>query len=635
MDTVGILKRHWGYDRFRPLQKEIVDSVIEGRDTLGLMPTGGGKSITFQVPGMMMEGITLVVTPLISLMKDQVDNLQRRHIKAVALHSGLSRQERDRAREKLMNGGAKFLYVSPERLRNDSFIELLRLIKVNLIVVDEAHCISQWGYDFRPAYLNIRQLRKEKPGVAVLALTATATPEVAQDICRQLNMTNPRVFRMSFTRENISYVVRPSETKINEVFHILSRTTGTAIVYVRNRRRTAEIADYLHSTGIKATGYHAGLSQDLKEERQNKWKSGEIRVMVATNAFGMGIDKPDVRVVIHYDLPPSLEEYYQEAGRAGRDGKTSYAVLLTSRTDTALLRRRVTEAFPNRDIIRKIYERACNVLHISIGEGYDTLKEFDIEKFCRTFHYKPSQCRAALRLLHQAGYMEYIEEADRRSRVMMTCRREELYHLRGLTDLAEKTLTRMLRGYTGLFADYVQISEPAIAMSLNITERQVYEALLELGRAKVLSYIPRSRMPLMYLPTSREEPKYIIIGKNIYEDRKEIMRRRTEAMLDYAFNPRICRENRMLEYFGEKRKQRCGRCDVCREQNHRTRHSNGTNLTDTVLEYLRIHPSGTDYRLLERDIRTDRKELGEVIGYLANERYVTIEEGRIRICTDL
>ncbi len=635
MDAVGTLKRHWGYDGFRPLQKEIVDSVLEGRDTLGLMPTGGGKSITFQVPGMMMEGGTLVVTPLISLMKDQVDNLQHRHIKAVALHSGMSRPESERALEKLMNGGAKFLYVSPERLGNERFKALLRFIKVSLIVVDEAHCISQWGYDFRPAYLNIKILRKDKPGVPILALTATATPEVARDICRQLDMNDPQVFRMSFTRENINYIVRSSETKINEVFHILSRTTGTAIVYVRSRRRTAEIADYLNSAGIATAGYHAGLSQELKEERQNKWKSGEIRVMVATNAFGMGIDKPDVRVVIHYDLPPSLEEYYQEAGRAGRDGKRSYAVLLTSRTDPALLRRRVTEAFPDRDIIRKIYERVCNFLHISLGEGYDALKEFDIEKFCETFHYKQSQCRAAIRLLQQAGYLEYVEEADRRSRVMMTCRRDELYNLHGLTDLAEKTLTRMLRGYTGLFADYVHISEPTIAMSLNITERQVYEALLELGRAKVVSYIPRSRMPMMYFPTSREEPRYITIGKSIYEERKEILRKRIEAMLDYAFNPHICRENRMLEYFGETREQRCGRCDTCRELNHRTRRNNGANITNSILEYLHKQPSGVDYRLLERDMRTDRKELGKVLGYLANEGYVTIEEGRIKICTDL
>jgi ATP-dependent DNA helicase RecQ len=634
MDAVGTLKRHWGYDGFRPLQREIVDSILAGHDTLGLMPTGGGKSITFQVPGMMLDGVTVVVTPLISLMKDQVDNLQRRRIKAVALHSGMTRAESERAREKLLNGGAKFLYVSPERLRNDNFIAFMRMITVSLIVVDEAHCISQWGYDFRPAYLNIKRLRKEKPGVPVLALTATATPEVADDICTRLEMQSPQVFRMSFTRENINYIVRPSETKINEVFHILSRTSGTAIVYVRSRKRTGEIADYLRSAGISAAGYHAGLSHELKEERQNMWKNNETRVMVATNAFGMGIDKPDVRVVIHYDLPPSLEEYYQEAGRAGRDGKTSYAVLLTSRSDTAKLRRRVTEAFPDRDIIRKVYERVCNVLHISIGEGYDTLKEFDIEKFCETFHYQPRQCRAALRLLQQAGYLEYMEEADRRSRVIMTCRREELYHMHGLSEMAENTLTRILRGYTGLFTDYVQISEPMLAMSLNVTERQIYESLLELGRAKVLNYIPRNRMPLMYLPTSREEPRYLIIGKSIYEERRDVMRERTEAMLDYAFNPKICRENRMLEYFGEKRDCRCGRCDVCRERNRSAKREDGARLTARILEYLRQNPQGTYYPIFERDMGADRKALGEALSFLSNEGYIEIDEGRITLCSD-
>ena len=630
MTAVETLRKYWGYDSFRPLQSDIVGSVLAGHDTLGLMPTGGGKSITFQVPGMMLPGVTVVVTPLISLMKDQVDNLRRRRIKAVFLHAGMTRRESMLARERLTNGGAKFLYISPERLRNDNFMADLRRVEVSLIVVDEAHCISQWGYDFRPSYLNIDRLRKLKPGVPVLALTATATPEVADDICAQLDMTDPRVFRMSFTRDNINYIVRPSETKIHEVFHILSRTSGSAIVYVRSRKRTGDIADYLRFAGISAAGYHAGLSYEYKEERQNSWKSGETRVMVATNAFGMGIDKPDVRVVIHYDLPPSLEEYYQEAGRAGRDGKTSYAVLLTARSDTGLLRRRVTEAFPDRDVIKKIYERVCNTLHISVGEGYDTLSEFDIQKFCDTFNYQERQCRAALHLLGQAGYLEYMEEADRRSRVMMTCGREELYHIECLSPLAEQTLTRLLRGYTGLFADYVQISETTIATALHIPERQVYEAMLELARAKVLSYIPRSRMPLMYLPTSREEPRYLVIGKTVYEDRKQIMSRRVEAMLDYAFNPRICRENRMLEYFGERREQDCGRCDVCRER-HKGESNRPADLIRRMLDYLKAHPRGVDLRALERDLHAPPSLLSPVLSHLADEQYIAIDGTIIKI----
>lgn len=625
MDASETLRKYWGYGSFRPLQRDIVESVLSGRDTLGLMPTGGGKSITFQVPGMMLPGVTVVVTPLISLMKDQVDNLRRRRIKAVFLHSGMSRRESTVAREKLVNGGAKFLYISPERLRNENFMADLRRTEVSLIVVDEAHCISQWGYDFRPAYLNIGRLRKLKPDVPVLALTATATPEVAEDIRAQLAMRDPATFRMSFTRENISYIVRPSETKINEVFHILSRTQGTAIVYVRSRRRTVEIADYLNSAGIPSAAYHAGLGFELKEERQNAWKSGGIRVMVATNAFGMGIDKPDVRVVVHYDLPPSLEEYYQEAGRAGRDGKTSYAVLLTSRNDQSVLRRRLSERFPDRDVIRHIYEMTCNYLHLSIGEGYDTLKEFDIEKFCAVFRIQDRQCKAALHILQQAGYLEFMEEADRRSRVMIVCRREELYHLQGVGARTDRVLTCLLRLYTGLFAEYVQISESTLASTLGIGEREVYESLLELSRAKVLSYVPRSRVPLMYFPTSREEPRYLVIGRDVYEDRREIMSRRIEAMIDYAFNPKECRENRMLEYFGERREQGCGRCDVCRDARRRGAGDDPRAYVGQVYEYVRGRPGGVDVRLIEHDLRVPRAALSQTLSYLAAEGYVRID----------
>lgn len=625
----NILKKHWGYESFRPLQEDIIMSVLSGRDTLGLMPTGGGKSITFQVPAMALPGLTVVVTPLISLMKDQVDNLRRRRVKAVYLHSGMTVRESKIAREKLINGGAKLLYVSPERLRNQRFIQELRMTEVSLIVVDEAHCISQWGYDFRPSYLNIRSLRKIFPKVKVLALTATATPHVESDILRQLEMKDAALFRMSFSRSNLNYIVRNTETKIYEIFHILSRTEGSAIVYVRSRKRTREIAEYLSSAGISSTYYHAGLDISLKEERQNEWQRSGVRVMVATNAFGMGIDKPDVRVVIHFDMPPSLEEYYQEAGRAGRDGKKSYVVLLTSRADSGLLRRRVTETFPPREEIKLLYERVCNYLHVSMDEGYEKLAEFDVERFCEVFSYQRRRCLACLHLLGQAGYLEYLEETEHRSRVMMTCTREELYHVDRLSADADLVLTRILRLYSGLFAEYVYIDERVISRESGIDERRVYESLLELGRRKVLSYVPRSRSPYIYFPTAREDKRYVMIGKDIYEDRKKVISERTEAMIDYGFGKGKCREKILLEYFGEQDGKDCGRCDICRGRNQRSGGKEENRLA-RIVEYIRSRPGGADIRIMERDLRIVPSQLSEYLSYLCGEGFVIFEDGLYR-----
>lgn len=625
----NILKKHWGYESFRPLQEDIIMSVLSGRDTLGLMPTGGGKSITFQVPAMALPGLTVVVTPLISLMKDQVDNLRRRRVKAVYLHSGMTARESKIAREKLINGGAKLLYVSPERLRNQRFIQELRMTEVSLIVVDEAHCISQWGYDFRPSYLNIRSLRKIFPKVNVLALTATATPHVESDILRQLEMKDAALFRMSFSRSNLNYIVRNTETKIYEIFHILSRTEGSAIVYVRSRKRTREIAEYLSSAGISSTYYHAGLDISLKEERQNEWQRSGVRVMVATNAFGMGIDKPDVRVVIHFDMPPSLEEYYQEAGRAGRDGKKSYVVLLTSRADSGLLRRRVTETFPPREEIKLLYERVCNYLHVSMDEGYEKLAEFDVERFCEVFSYQRRRCLACLHLLGQAGYLEYLEETEHRSRVMMTCTREELYHVDRLSADADLVLTRILRLYSGLFAEYVYIDERVISRESGIDERRVYESLLELGRRKVLSYVPRSRSPYIYFPTAREDKRYVMIGKDIYEDRKKVISERTEAMIDYGFGKGKCREKILLEYFREQDGKDCGRCDICRGRNQRSGEKEENRLA-RIVEYIRSRPGGADIRIMERDLRIVPSQLSEYLSYLCGEGFVILEDGLYR-----
>lgn len=621
-----ILKKYWGFDSFRPLQEDIIRSVLSRKDTLGLMPTGGGKSITFQVPGLYYEsGLTIVVTPLISLMKDQVDNLKKQRIKAVCLHSGMSAKETRIAWENITNGRARFLYVSPEKLQNDRFLLEIRQLKVNLITVDEAHCISQWGYDFRPAYLNIKKLRNLLPNVPVLALTATATPKVTEDIMKQLQFRESNLFKKSFTRENISYIVRKSDSKINDVLHILSRTKGSSIVYVRSRKKTREISEYLLSSDISATYYHAGLEPQLKNERQNEWKNGSIRVMVATNAFGMGIDKPDVRVVVHYDLPPSLEEYYQEAGRAGRDGLPSFAVLLSSKTDKGLLHRRITEAFPDRKFIKKTYERICNHLHFSIGEGYESVREFDITKFCSNFKINEKSCMASLRLLSQSGYMNYIDEADKRSRVKMLCEREELYSFRPEDPNLEKVLSTVMRLYTGLFSDFIYIRESEISLKLNISVNDVYQSLLSLDKAKILSYVPRSGLPLIHMPTSREETEALIIPKIVYEERKRQMEERTEAMIDFSTKASTCRVKRMLHYFGEISED-CGKCDVCREKKKQKSGSEKEKeILTAVLDFIKKNPAGVSMTAIEMSIGKDKDITASMLSYLCNEGFVSFQ----------
>ena len=622
-----ILRKNWGYDSFRPLQEDIINSILAGHDTLGLMPTGGGKSITFQVPALAFEsGMTLVITPLISLMKDQVDNLKRHRVKAVYLHSGMTAKENRIAWENITNGKARLLYISPEKLQRARFLDELRNLKINFITVDEAHCISQWGYDFRPSYLNIKSLRKIKPDIPVLALTATATPEVVEDIMTQLNFKERNLFKKSFTRENISYLVRNSDTKIYDVLYILSRTEGSSIVYVRSRKKSKEIAEFLNNSGISATYYHAGLDNSLKEERQNDWRHDKMRVMVATNAFGMGIDKPDVRVVIHFDLPPTLEEYYQEAGRAGRDGKKSYAVLLSSQSDNALLKRRVTETFPERSIIKTTYEQICNHLHFSVGEGYESVKDFDIVRFCSLFDKQEKKCRASLRLLGQAGYMHFIEEIEKFSRLKVLVDRDELYNERFPNKDIEDVLSTCLRFYTGIFRDYVRIRETEICNALKLTQNEVYQAFLELDRMKIVSYIPRSGLPMIYLPTAREEKSSLIIGKDIYEARKEIMTRRMNAMSDYVFNNSSCRVRRMLLYFGEKIHEDCGKCDVCRnKQKNKIKIKNDEKCLDKIINYLSNHPEGSRFIALENNVGGDRHEITQNLSYLCNEGYVVFK----------
>lgn len=605
-----ILLRHWGYDSFRPHQREIIESVLDGHDTLGLLPTGGGKSITFQVPAMALPGLTIVVTPLISLMKDQVDNLKNAGIRAAYLHSGLSRREARLVIDRCRLGKMKLLYVSPEKLRGESFVAELKLMNVSLIVVDEAHCISQWGYDFRPSYLKIALLREIFRDVPVLALTATATPEVAEDIKRILEFRPGNVtVAGSFARGNLSYVVRYGDSKADMLMRVLTRTQGTAIVYVRSRRRTKELAEIISSCGISADYYHAGLLPQEKEERQNSWKSGETRVIVATNAFGMGIDKPDVRTVIHYDLPPSLEEYYQEAGRAGRDGNASFAVVLANGRDKGVMSRRLHESFPDKEVIRRVYELAGNFLEVAVGTGYGRLFEFNFGKFCEVYHLQPNIARNSLLILSRAGYIDYVDEIATRSRVMIVAEKDDLYELR-LDEESDLVLQTLLRSYPGLFADYVSIYESEITLRSGLNDQQVYEALLRLARSKVIHYVPKRQTPYLMYCTSREEPRHLKLPLAVYEEQRERMRVRIEAMMRFVFTQGECRVRGMLEYFGEKEAKECGQCDQCRET-RKGRRTDRTTLQKETERLLR-QPGGHSIDYIAEQLSADRETIIEI-----------------------
>lgn len=585
------LRRYWGYDTFRPVQEEIIMSVLGGRDTLGLLPTGGGKSLTFQVPAMMLDGLTLVITPLISLMKDQVDNLRERGIKAYYLQASTTRREHNLVMDRCAMGLTKLLYVSPEKLSSASFASELSTLPVKLIAVDEAHCISQWGYDFRPSYLKIAEIRRLFPATPVLALTASATPAVRDDIISKLHMKDAATMSLSFKRDNISFVVRKADYKEQMLLKVLKSTHGSAIVYVRSRRRCRELSDLLQSEGISSGYYHAGLTPEDKEQRQNMWKRDEIRVIVATNAFGMGIDKADVRIVIHMDLPSSLEEYYQEAGRAGRDGEPSYAVIIANSYDKGLMKRRINESFPDKEYIRKVYELAGNFLEVALGSGYDHVYEFNFPLFCQRFKLRPPEARAALMLLSRAGYIDFNEDNATRARVMVTMQRQELYGLE-LDEVTERVFQTILRTYTGLFADYAFISESRIASIAGVTEAEVYESLLKLGREHALHYIPRRTNPTIYYTTSRELPRYVQLPTEVYEHRREAMEKRVGAMMEFTFDDSRCRVAAMLKYFGENDAADCGKCDVCRSRQHPAAVSKSHCDAAEAVRYLAGQPGG-------------------------------------------
>jgi len=587
---IDILKHYWGYDQFRALQGDIIQSIAAGKDTLGLMPTGGGKSLTFQVPAMAMEGVCIVVTPLIALMKDQVENLKRRNIKAAAIFTGMTREEILTTLDNCVFGAFKFLYVSPERLATTLFIEKIKQTQVCLIAVDESHCISQWGYDFRPSYLRIADVREVLPGVPVLALTATATPEVVEDIQERLGFSEKNVFRKSFLRTNLAYVVRTTENKEDQLLHILNKIPGTSVVYVRNRKRTKEIADFLVQNGIAAEHFHAGLSNDTKDARQQRWKNDQTRVIVSTNAFGMGIDKPEVRSVVHMDLPDSLEAYFQEAGRAGRDEKKAWAVVLFNNGDVVKMRKRVMDTFPDKDTVRKVYDALGNYYQVAVGSGLDVTFAFDLADFCASFRLPMLVSYNAIKLLEQAGYLYLTDEQDNSSRVLFTVEKESLYELR--PDVKQDRLIHLLlRSYTGLFTDPAYINEEMLAKRLEWKKDEVIQELIGLSKARIIQYIPRKKTPFLTYTHERVESSRLYLGKEAYDDRKDRYVSRAKSVLDYAREEVICRSQLLLAYFGEKNTRPCGQCDIClKQQETQVSETEFTTISEKMLQIVTDAP---------------------------------------------
>jgi ATP-dependent DNA helicase RecQ len=627
-----ILKQYWGYDDFRGIQREIIESIGSGHDTLGLMPTGGGKSITFQVPALAQEGTCIVITPLIALMKDQVDNLRRKGIKAAAIYSGLTHEEIIITLENAIFGAVKLLYVSPERLSSELFQTKLRHMKVSFITVDEAHCISQWGYDFRPSYLQIAQIRKLVPDVPVLALTATATPQVVDDIQERLKVQKDQsfnVFKMSFERKNLAYVVRHADDKIGELIHILKSTKGSAIVYARSRRRTKEYSEIINEAGISATFYHAGLDASVKDQRQHEWQENKHRVMVATNAFGMGIDKPDVRVVVHVDCPDSIEAYFQEAGRAGRDGLKAYAVLLYNNSDERKLLKRISDSFPEKEYIRQVYEHLAYYYQIGVGSGYGHTFEFNIDKFCHNFRHFPIQVDSALKILQRAGYIEYTEEQDNQARVMFTVSRNDLYRLENNSPNEDKIITALLRSYGGLFTDYNYIDEAYLATITQLQPQQVYLTLKSLSQRHILHFIPQKKTPFIRYTQRREDKEYVQLMPEVYEERKSQFAERINSMILYATCDDICRSRQLLRYFGEKNDHNCKQCDVCLSHRKEGMVSE-PRLNEAATKILQLLDDGKPHPITElKSIELPDSELDAALDYLSDEEYILQKDGLI------
>ena len=603
MSYLDILHKYWGYPDFRGIQREIIESIGAGKDTLGLMPTGGGKSLTFQVPALAQEGVCIVITPLIALMKDQVEHLRHKGIAAAAIYSGMSRDAIVTTLENCIFGGVKLLYISPERISSDLFQIKLKHMKVSFITVDEAHCISQWGYDFRPSYLQIAVIRKLVPNVPILALTATATPDVIDDIQERLGFTEKNVFRMSFERKNLAYVVRQAEDKEAEMVHILQSIPKTAIVYCRSRKRTKEVAQLLMQYGISATWYHAGLEPAVKDQRQSEWQHDKVRVMVATNAFGMGIDKADVRVVVHMDCPSSLEAYFQEAGRAGRDGQKAYAVLLYNGHDNRTLQKRIEDTFPPKEYVQQVYEHLAYFYQIGVNSGEGCTFEFPIDKFCATFKHFPIRANAALILLQRAGYIDYEPNPDNNARVRFLLRRDDLYRLDSLSEKENDVVISLLRNYGGLFTDYGYVDESYIAQEAGLDRNQTYMVLVNLSKKRIIDFIPRKSIPLISYKRDRVDGSDVILDKSVYEERKEQFQKSINSVINYAQNDRVCRSRQLLYYFGEKKSVDCEQCDVCLSHTHHDDHDQQEEIKEKLLALVadgeRHHV--TEIRLLDED----------------------------------
>ena len=620
-----VLRQYWGYDDFRGIQRDIIESIGSGHDTLGLMPTGGGKSITFQVPAMAMEGVCIVITPLIALMKDQVQHLRRLGIRAEAIYSGMQHDEILRILENCIFGGVKLLYVSPERLSSPLFQTKLSHMPVSFITVDEAHCISQWGYDFRPSYLEIARIRQLHPSVPVLALTATATPAVVDDIQERLQFSEKRVFRMSFERNNLAYLVSNTPDKLNELIHLMDLYPGSAIVYVRSRLRAREIAEHLTDAGLSATFYHAGLDHAQKDKRQQDWQHDRTRIMVATNAFGMGIDKPDVRLVVHYDCPDSLEAYFQEAGRAGRDGKPAQAILLYNGSDNGKLSKRISDTFPEKDYIRQVYEHLAYYFQIATGDGYGVSREFVIEDFCQRFRHFPIRVHSALQLLDRAGYIEYNEEADNQARVRFLVGRDDLYRLDSVSPDEERVIVALLRCYGGLFADYGFIDESIVAQQAGLTPSACYEVLKSLSQRHLLHFIPRRAIPIIRYRQRREDGEHVQLPRNIYEDRLQQYRQRIDAMLSYAQRADLCRSRQLLAYFGEESTHNCGQCDICQQN----KSEDVSAVSQHILSLLADHQAHTISQL--RLLPYSSAAIDAALAHLISEEHILQHDGLLQL----